>query len=158
MRSQFQIRRRDVNYRWKRTIGSLILKFQHTPSQWIGWGDDPASVVRIERAVWLQSAAVPRRDASFRRRDAASLVAVGPCSARCCGRESWRQTPLRRPTLQLQQAGETRGQHVGRLESLHQTKTFATYRRGEIFWHADSSSSLFCCKRIIHYPARPRRL
>lgn len=64
-------------------------------------------------------------------RDAARLAAVCAGRARRRGRQPRRQAPLRRPALQLQQAGATCSQHHRCPQGLHQAQVVAAHRRGQ---------------------------
>lgn len=71
------------------------------------------------------------KDSAHLGRDAASVAVVGPRGPRSGRRQSGRETPLRRPAQQLQQAGPARGEHVGRAAGLHQAQAVPADRCGE---------------------------
>lgn len=58
-------------------------------------------------------------DAPDNRGNATSMVSLGVGGTRCRRRQSGRETPLRRPPLELQQTGAARREHLGRATRLH---------------------------------------
>lgn len=59
-------------------------------------------------------------DAPYNRGNAARMVPLGAGRSWSRCRESGRETPLRRPAVQLQQTRASRGEHLGRAARMHQ--------------------------------------
>ncbi len=79
-----------------------------------------------------QDEAVARRHLAVRGLAGLGLQPRGLEDGVQCGQPR-RQEAVRRPLVQLQQAGEASGQYYGSLNSAHQAQALSTYRRGKCF-------------------------